>query len=80
MSLRTETLELVYADVPLTVECEFDPGERAITSGPSDYWHPGCAPAAILMSAKAGPVDILPLLDADTIASIESAIVVKLEG
>ncbi len=80
--IRASSIELEFADVPLTVDFEFDPGEPAITSGPSDNWHPGCAPAAIVTAVKprASSHDIINLLDAATIASIEQAIVVKLEG
>ncbi len=80
--IQARSIDLEYADVPLTVDFEFDPGEPAITSGPSDHWHPGSAPMAIVTAVKprASSHDIINLLNADTIASIEQAIVVKLEG
>lgn len=78
--MRAAIVELTYADVPMVCEAEYDPGERRITTGPSDHWHPGCSPMASLMACKVGDVDILPLLDADTIERIESEIVVRLEG
>lgn len=78
--MRASTIELEYADVPLTVEYEYDPGEPAITSGPADRWHPGCAPCAVVLAVKprASSHDIINLLDAGTIADLEQAIVVKL--
>ncbi len=67
-----QKVELVYRDVPMTVEVEYDAGEPAITSGPSDNWHPGAAASAILIRALVGGVDVTPLLRDQSVAVIES--------
>lgn len=77
--MRTAELHISFRNVPLTVECEYDPGEPAIY-WPTDRAHPGCAPEAILIACKAGEVDVLPLLDEDSASEIESVILAKLQG
>lgn len=55
-------VEVVYSEVPLTVEVEFDAGEPAVRTGPSDCWHPGVRASAVLIRALAGGVDVTPLI------------------
>ncbi len=54
-----------FGEIELDCTLEYDPGQTA------DEINPPFPPAAYLISAKAGGVDILPLLGNDLIGQIE---------
>lgn len=66
----------------VNVDCVYDyvAGEPAITSGPSDAWHPGCGPLVELLVASIAGVNITRLLHVDVVKDIESAILAAIEG
>jgi len=63
--MRTITHRYTHGDIELDCELEFEPGQTASEIDPP---YP---PAAYLISAKVGGVDILPLLGNDLIGQIE---------
>jgi hypothetical protein len=63
--MRTITHLYRHGDIELDCELEFEPGQTASEIDPP---YP---PAAYLISAKVGGVDILPLLENDLIGQIE---------
>jgi len=71
-------IDLIFRDVPLMVECEFDAGEPEIRWG--DNASPGAAAEAILIRCMAGGVDILPLLNDQAVAEIEQRVADELEA
>ena len=77
--MHASTLTIIHNDVPLTIEVEYDPGEPAIY-WPFDSAHPGAPGEAILMSCKAGGIDIYPLLDSDTVTAIETRAAAEMEA
>ena len=54
-----------HGGIELDCELEYDPGQRATLTDPP------FPPAAYLIAAKVGSVDILPLLGNDLIGQIE---------
>ena len=58
-----------FGEIELDCTLEYDPGQTA------DEINPPFPPAAYLISAKAGGVDILPLLGNDLIGQIEEGAV-----
>lgn len=42
--MRLEVMCPICEDSEIIIEAEIDPGERMITSGPSDGWYPGSPP------------------------------------
>lgn len=65
------TINHLYSHGGIELDCElkYDPGERA---GPIS---PAIAPAAFIVAARVGGVDILPLLNDDIIDNIEDSAV-----
>ena len=61
------------SDIYLDCELEYDPGEDANTDPESPTCGPGCPPAAWLITAKIGDLDIMPVLDQTIIEQIEVA-------
>ena len=74
-----KTVDIVYHGVPLTVMVDYDPGEPAITSGPSDNWQPGVPSSAVLIRATAGGADVMPLISGAAELVIEHAALEKIE-
>jgi len=58
-----------FGGIELDCELEYDPGQRATLTDPP------FPPAAYLMSAKVGGVDILPLLSERMVKTIEESAV-----
>jgi hypothetical protein len=56
-----------HGDIELDCELDYDPGQKATLTDPP------FPPAAYLISAKVGGVDILPLLGDDLIGQIEES-------
>jgi len=70
------TISYLYdagSDIYLDCELEYDPGEHANPDLESPTCGPGCAPAAWLIAAKIGDLDIMPVLDKTIIELIEVA-------
>ena len=70
------TISYLYdagSGITLDCELEYDPGEDANPDPESPTCGPGCAPAAWLITAKIGYVDIMPVLDQTIIELIEVA-------
>jgi hypothetical protein len=70
------TINYLYdagSDIYLDCELEYDPGEDANPDPESPTCGPGCPPAAWLITAKIGNVDIMPVLDPKIIELIEVA-------
>ena len=70
------TIHYLYhagSDIYLDCELEYDPGEDANPDPESPTCGPGCAPAAWLITAKIGDLDIMPVLDQTIIELIEVA-------
>ena len=63
--MRTITHRYRHGELELDCELEYDAGQRATLTDPP------FPPAAYLMSAKVGGVNILPVLSDGLIASIE---------
>ena len=72
-------LSIIFNDVPLVIEVEFDPGEPAV-SWPLECGHPGAPAEAVLITCKAGGVDIFPVLGSDTVTAIEERARAELEA
>lgn len=58
-----------HGELELDCELDYDAGQRATLTDPP------FPPAAYLMSAKVGGVEVLPLLNSDIIANIEESAV-----
>lgn len=68
------TINYLYhagSDIYLDCELEYDPGEPANPDPESPTCGPGCAPAAYLMTANIGKIDIMPVLDPQIIELIQ---------
>jgi hypothetical protein len=65
--VRTITYLHRHGGIELDCELEYDPGQTATLTDPP------FPPAAYLIRAKVGGVDILPLLDNDLIGQIEES-------
>lgn len=65
--MRTITHLYHHGAIELDCELEYDAGQRATLTDPP------FPPAAYLIAAKVGGVDILPLLNDDIIANIEES-------
>lgn len=71
-----KTIHYLYhagSDIYLNCELEYDPGEPANPDPESPTCGPGCAPAAYLMTANIGNIDIMPVLDPQIIELIQVA-------
>ena len=70
------TINYLYhagSDIYLDCELEYDPGEPPNRDPESPTCGPGCAPAAYLMTASIGNIDIMPVLDPQIIEIIQVA-------
>jgi len=67
---------LYHYSETIVIDCDlkFDPGESACNDIESGSCGPGWPPAAYLIRAKVGGVDILPLLEDSLIETIEGLV------
>ena len=67
--------ELQIHDVNVSVDYDYDPGERMVMYYSDGSGHPGSPPSAEINAVYAGDVDIYELLSADILDYIEQKII-----
>jgi len=72
-----QTIEVQAYGIPMSVRCEYDPGEPMIWSGPQAS--PGYASAVIVEKVFIGGVDVFDMLNDKQLERIEEAVIRAIE-
>ena len=72
-----QSIEIQAYGIPMTVQCEYDPGESMIWSGPQAG--PGYAPAAVIEQVFIGGINVYDMLNDKQLERIEEAVIRAIE-